>query len=525
MGSDGDSLFDGMDFVTSVDDETDLKSAESNHASRASTQADEGHDITAASTVTPRPSPSAETESDTSRLNQRKDGQVDAETASIPPSNSDGALGANAPAFGVQGGPLDENLFSDLSVEQEGTANEDTANDRGSGVEEASPDQAHTHATESTSISEVVSAGPDSEENRVGEGAGGPAIPRALSTESSDSRGTAEVDRGRGAATGVGSGGLITKQPAPRKKKRSIRVGYGREEEEEAGTLRPAAEVSAPGGKVDLASLYASNPTAKSSTSEKVEPMDLMTEQEVSTSDVASRANTAVPPSLELSSKLEEKAENDTEMETVQGMEIETENEVDRGVGVERSEGAAAVGDTSDDRESTDREVEDEVQEGGDDKCGREDVEETAEEVGGIPETDIDSLPLMDRVLAVRERIESEVRSLHKLVSALSADRKLAVQNRRAANLKYLENFKKVKDLEAELAEACEKEEFERADEISTAIEEAEVQVERMSIEAREAEEECEVAAGKLGEAEAKEVELSENGAKKLLVVHEVHKG
>ena len=75
------------------------------------------------------------------------------------------------------------------------------------------------------------------------------------------------------------------------------------------------------------------------------------------------------------------------------------------------------------------------------------------------------------------------------------------------------------------MAEACEKEEFERADEVSSAIEEAEVRAESMSSEAREAEEDCERAAGGLEGAEAKEVEVSEEGAKELLVVHEVRKG
>lgn len=79
-------------------------------------------------------------------------------------------------------------------------------------------------------------------------------------------------------------------------------------------------------------------------------------------------------------------------------------------------------------------------------------------------------------------------------------------------------------DLKSKLAEACGNEEFERADDINSALVEEEIRATIMLQEVTKTEE-CRLAAWELDKAEAKEVELSENGAKKFLLVHEVRKG
>lgn len=144
---------------------------------------------------------------------------------------------------------------------------------------------------------------------------------------------------------------------------------------------------------------------------------------------------------------------------------------------------------------------------------------------GDILEADTLPCDLKERLLAVQEEIELEKSALCRCISNLSDEWKVSVQNRRAAYLESLKYNKQVKELESKLAEACRNEEFMRADEINLALVEEESRAKIMSQEVTKTEEECRRAAWNLNKAEAKEVELSEQGAKKLLLVHEVRKG
>eukprot|EP00897_Mesotaenium_endlicherianum_P009930 jgi/Mesen1/8966/ME000056S08378 len=169
------------------------------------------------------------------------------------------------------------------------------------------------------------------------------------------------------------------------------------------------------------------------------------------------------------------------------------QNDVDQG---QREQGEGRRGEVDENKEE--------------DEDGEEDVE-----------VDLELLSLEDRVGAIKKSIESKLQRLRAQASSFAAARKLAIQARRQGARNFIAAATRLKDLEEQLMEACEKEDFEAADALSQEMEGAEREAKAAAEEARVAEEQADAAMLDVEGSMEAEVALELEGAQRLKSLQE----
>ncbi|KAA8514714.1 hypothetical protein F0562_017893 [Nyssa sinensis] len=100
----------------------------------------------------------------------------------------------------------------------------------------------------------------------------------------------------------------------------------------------------------------------------------------------------------------------------------------------------------------------------------------------------------------IRAQISEKLKHVRELVASVSAARKDSIRRRRKAAQNASLASTKYRDLEKELEEACEAEDFETAERLSESLASAEKEKERLAIELRDAEADCDAVDSKMQE-------------------------